>query len=48
MSLSIFGRRNKSKRKKIIGRIKGLQNDKSIAVRTKVIKALNVLEDENE
>ncbi len=47
-SLAIIGRKNKSKRKEIIGRIKALQNDESIAVRGRAIKALNILENEDE
>ena len=47
-SLAILGRKNKSRRREIIGRIKVLQNDKSIAVRTRADKAIKILENENE
>ena len=48
VSLTILGRKKRGKSREIITRIKALQNDKSIAIRTKVVKALRVLENENE
>lgn len=48
VSLTILGRKNRGKRKEIITRIKALQNDESVAVRTKVTKALDVLENESQ
>ena len=47
VSLSVIGRKYPSMRGEIISRIRALQNDGSIAIRTKVAKALNVLENED-
>ncbi|WXG42053.1 MAG: hypothetical protein WED07_15040 [Candidatus Freyarchaeum deiterrae] len=48
VSLTIIGRKNMKKKGEISSRIKTFQNDKSIAIRTKVAKALRILENENE
>jgi HEAT repeat protein len=47
VSLSLIGRKNIQQRDKIKGSIKALQKDKSIAIRTKVKKALDILESED-
>ncbi|MFQ5811713.1 MAG: HEAT repeat domain-containing protein [Anaerolineae bacterium] len=47
VSLSVMGREYPSVRGEIISRIRALQNDESVAIRTKVAKALNVLENED-
>lgn len=46
VSLGIIGRKYPGKRGNIIRKIRPLQNDKSIAIRTKVAKAMNILENE--
>jgi len=48
VSLVFWGRRIRSKREEIAARIRAFQDDKSIAIRTRVTKALRVLENENE
>ena len=48
VSLCIIDRKNKLKRGEIINKIRALQNHESIAIRSKVKKALKVLENENE
>jgi hypothetical protein len=48
VSLTILGRRYIAERKKIADSISALQRDGSVAVRSKVVKALKVLEDEGE
>jgi HEAT repeat protein len=44
VSLCIISRRNKDIREETIGKIRPLQNSKSIAIRSKVAKALKILE----
>jgi len=48
VSLTILGHKDTSKRRKIINKLKYLQNDKRISIRSKAIKALTVLRDVNE
>ena len=48
VSLTILGRKKRAWRGRIIGKIKPLQDDESIAVRSKVMKAVTVLENDNE
>ena len=48
VSLTILGRKNRTSRGRIIGKIKPLQDDDSIAIRSKVMKAVKVLENDNE
>nr|MDO8134568.1 hypothetical protein [Candidatus Njordarchaeum guaymaensis] len=48
VSLVFWGRRIRSMRREITARIKTFQDDKSTAIRTRVAKALRVLEDEKE
>jgi hypothetical protein len=47
-SLTVLGRKQDSRRGEICGRLARLQGDKSIAIRSKVIKALKILVDDNE
>jgi HEAT repeat protein len=47
-SLCIIGRRDKRWRRRIIGSIGALQDDKSIAIRVRAAKALKVLQNESE
>jgi HEAT repeat protein len=46
VSLTILGRTYRSERKKIAGKIRLLQYDDSVAIRSKVTKALKVLEND--
>jgi HEAT repeat protein len=48
VSLTILGRTYRSERKRIAGKIRSLQYDGSIAIRSKVMKALKVLENDGE
>jgi HEAT repeat protein len=48
VSLCLIGRNNIRQRDRIMDSIKALQKDKSIAIRTKVKKTLDVLESEDE
>jgi len=47
-SLCIIGKRDKRRRKAIIGATKDLQDDKSVAIRVRTAKALRALQNENE
>jgi HEAT repeat protein len=47
VSLSLIGRKNKEFCKQIIDKMKSLQDDESIAVRTKASKAVDILKNEN-
>jgi HEAT repeat protein len=47
VSITLIGRRDKSKRLKIVDRIKTLQHSNSIAIRTKARKAMDILQDED-
>jgi HEAT repeat protein len=48
VSLTMLGRKQDSRRGEICGRLARLQGDKSPAIRSKVLKALKILVDENE
>jgi hypothetical protein len=48
VSLTILGRKHRAMRQKIADKISLLQNDRSVAIRSKVVKALKVLEDDHE
>lgn len=48
ISSFILGRRNKSKRRRIIRKIKPLEKHGSVAIRSRASKALKILENENE
>lgn len=47
VSLCILGRRDRGRGEEILRRIKAHQNDRSTAIRSKVIKAIRLLEDEH-
>jgi hypothetical protein len=47
VSLCLIGRMYPSRRKRIVNKISGFQNDSSIAIRSKVQKAVNLLVNEN-
>jgi hypothetical protein len=48
VSLVFWGRRIKGRRSEIAAKIRAFGNDKSIAIRTRVAKALRILENDNE
>lgn len=47
-SLCVIGKRDGRRRRKIIGALKVLRDDKSVAIRARAAKALRVLQNENE
>lgn len=48
VSLTILARKHKATRKKIANKLRLLRNDQSVSIRSKVIKALKVLENDSE
>jgi HEAT repeat protein len=48
VSLTILGRKHSTTRERIADKIRPLQNDRSVSIRTKVLKALKVLENDSE
>jgi len=48
VSLTILGQKHRTARKEIAEKIRLLQNDPSVSIRSKVVKALKVLENDSE